>query len=720
ETAGTYDAADAGARTVTAALGTGDFTQNGGTNLSNYILPISATGAGLINPKVLTAAISGMPSKSYDGTTAASLVPGDYTLSGFAAGEGASVAQTAGTYDAADAGSRTLTAALSSGDFTQDSGTNLSNYILPTSASGAGMINAKALTASILGTTTKTYDGGTAAVLLPSDYALSGFVTGQGATVTQTAGTYDSADAGSRTVTATLGAGNFTQNSGTNLSNYILPTSASGAGMINQKTLTAAVTGTPEKAYDGTTGANLAADDYTLSGFVAGQGAAVTQTSGTYDAADAGARTVTASLGSGDFSANSGTNLVNYLLPTTASGAGLIDPKALTATIVNASKTYDGSTGAVLGAGNFLVTGFAAGQGATITQTAGVYAAADAGSHTVTAILPAADVILTGGANVSNYILPSSASGMGLINPKLLTVAISGTPTKAYDATTLAALGSGDYTLTGFVAGQGANVTQTQGVYDSADAGSRGVSASLSGADFAAAAGTNLANYLLPTSAVGRGYIDRRLLTASIVGTPTKMKDGTLVATLSPGNFALNGFTAGQGAGVTQTLGSYDLADTGSRIVSANLGAQYFVPHAGTLLSNYLLPVSAMGAGAITPAILMNAPTLSDAVVSNLIVRNLASATNSANAALQAVFAAAVPRTYIPYPAPSALSTWQNNGFGSLPAIVNANPTTSGAPVINTTEQILLQGGKDKSWHIELPPVGVTAGATPVSAGSGH
>ena len=88
-----------------------------------------------------------------------------------------------------------------------------------------------------------------------------------------------------------------------------------------------------------------------------------------------------------------------------------------------------------------------------------------------------------------------------------------------------------------------------------------------------------------------------------------------------------------------------------------------------------------------------------------------------AQLAARAVFAAAVPRAYIPYPAPSTLSTWLNNGFASLPSIVNTSgtvsqvsdsgdwSTASGSPVINSTEQILLQGGKDKLWHITIPSV---------------
>ncbi len=723
EAAGTYDTADAGSHNVIAALSSSDFTANGGTNLANYMLPTTASGVGAINQRTLTAAITGNPSKTYDGANGATINAGDYTLSGFVNGQGASVSQGVGTYDAADAGSRTVTTNLNSGDFAQNGGTNLSNYVLPTTASGAGTINAKSLAAAIIGNPSKTYDGGAAATLASSDYTLSGFVSGQGATVNAPAGTYDAADAGSRTVTATLGASDFTGSGGTNLANYTLPTAASGAGTIEQKTLTAAITGNPTRNYDGTAIVTLGTGDFSLSGFVSGQGAAVTQTAGTYDGPDAGSHTVETALSAGNFTASGGTNLVNYVLPTAATGAGTINPQALTATIVNASKTYDGSTSAVLGANNYVLTGFASGQGATVTQTAGTYAFAEAGPRSVMAALSAGDLILTGGTNPANYILPTSASGTGLISPQALTAAITGKPSKIYDGLTAASLGSGDYTLTGFVAGQGAIVTQTEGTYDLADAGQRSVNATLRVGNFTAVVGTNLANYILPVSAAGVGSIDLRPLSAAIVGVPTKMKDGTTVATLSAANFTLSGFVGGQGASVAQRIGSFDSVESGSRIVTALLAARNFAPNAGTLLSNYLLPNSATGSGLITPAILTNAPTLADAISVNMTIRNLASAAQIATMTAQAVFGVAVPRAYIPYPAPSTLSTWQNNGFGLLPTIVvlnsanSAGPTSGawvisgGSPLINSTEQILLQGGKNKSWQLLLPPVTSATGS---------
>ncbi|MBU2720136.1 hypothetical protein HF563_12310, partial [Acidithiobacillus ferridurans] len=88
--------------------------------------------------------------------------------------------------------------------------------------------------------------------------------------------------------------------------------------------------------------------------------------------------------------------------------------------------------------------------------------------------------------------------------------------TKTYDGTTTATLNSSNYQLSGFVSGQGATVTQTQGTYASANAGTNiSVSANLSSNDFAADTGTQLSNYALPTVATGTGTITPKAVSLS-------------------------------------------------------------------------------------------------------------------------------------------------------------------------------------------------------------
>lgn len=604
QTVGTYASPDAGARLVTATLAAGDFTANGGTLLSNYVLPTTAAGLGHINQANLTATIIGNPTKTYDGNTAATLTSTNYQLTGFVAGQSASVGQTVGTYSSANAGARTVSASLSTGDFTANGGTNLANYVLPVTASGAGTIGQATLTATIINDPTKTYDATTTATLASLNYQLLGFVAGEGASVTRTAGTYANADAGARNVSATLGSGDFTANGGTLLANYVLPTTAAGLGHISQASLTAAIINNPTKTYDGTTAATLASTNYQLTGFVAGQGASVGQRAGTYSAANAGTRTVNASLSAGDFTANNGTNLANYALPVSATGSGTIDPKALTAFVTGIpTKTYDATTDITLAATNYRLAGFVSGEGAGVSETAGQFSSPSAGAHLITANLDASDFTANSGTLLSNYVLPTTATGAGLIQKKQLGAVIISDPTKTYDGTRDAVLTT--YLLTGFVSGQGAIVLQPSGLYDSADAGLRVVSAQLGSPNFRADAGTSLSNYSLPTRAEGVGHITPKSLAAVIVGNPSKAYDGSTAASLTASNYQLTGFVAGEGAAIGQTVGTYANPNVGTRAVTASLSSSDFTANSGTLLSNYVLPTAALGMGTIGQATLV-------------------------------------------------------------------------------------------------------------------
>jgi len=224
----------------------------------------------------------------------------------------------------------------------------------------------------------------------------------------------------------------------------------------------------------------------------------------------AGARTVTAILASQDFAANAGTLLGNYVLPVSASGAGQIDRALLTAAIVNTpTKTYDGTTLATLTAGNFALTGFVAGEGAMVTRNAGIYSSANAGARTVTTSLVVSDFAANQGTLLSNYILPAGATGAGLINRADLVVTVTGNPTKPFDGNTSATLGAWDFTIGGFVPGEGAIITETHGNYASARPGTHQVSVSLDPGDYSASQGTLLSNYNLPSVAVGPGEITR-------------------------------------------------------------------------------------------------------------------------------------------------------------------------------------------------------------------
>jgi hypothetical protein len=124
--------------------------------------------------------------------------------------------------------------AINAGIYTPDLYSDQQGYLI--SYSNAQLtINPKQLTASIIGNPSKTYNGTNGAPLTASNFSVSGFVSGQGASVTglPTRGTYASANAGTNDlITASLSNAMFTGTGGTLLSNYILPTVATGPGTI--------------------------------------------------------------------------------------------------------------------------------------------------------------------------------------------------------------------------------------------------------------------------------------------------------------------------------------------------------------------------------------------------------------------------------------------------------------------------------------------------------
>ena len=712
--AGSFDSKDVDTvRHVSATIGAGSYTPAAGTVLADYVLPTGAiVGNGTITPITLGYGLSA--AKPYDGGTATALTAANLHLTGFLGPDGVTFAAS-GVYDSKDVVSARSVAAsgVVVGDYAAVGATNLADYVVPTGTlTGTGVITPIAV-AVALNPQTKVYDGGVSAVLSPSDYRLTGFVAGEGASVGQPAGAYDHADvATAASVSAALPASDFIAAGGTLLSNYALPTGATGRGTITPRPLTAVIA--PQtKPYDATVTAPLTSGDYRLANFVAGQGATVSQPNGAYDSKDVRAATgVSAALAFGDFTADAGTNLGNYLLPDRAAGPGTITPAPLQVTGLRVSdKVYDGTTAASLDVSRAgALSGVYAGDVvvlATGPNTA-VFTSPDAG--------PAVAVNLSGGSiagpQAGDYVLMQAGALTAAITPRPLTAAIVGTPTKTYDGDAASALAPANYALLGFVAGQGAVVNQALGTYASANAGGEAVSAALAPGAFNAAAGTSLSNYVLPTVALGPGLINQAALAAAIIGVPTKTYDGGPGVALTPANFRLTGFVSGQGATVAQVEGTYAAIVPGAEEVSAALAAGDFGGNAGTLLANYRLPASASGPGLISPT---PSADLYTGLIQRAQAQGAAVTQDLQTISRQIVFAVATPRIYVPFPAPGALSTWKGNGLGSLPIVIDAAAGTqvamddgqiavqSGEPVINNTEQVLLQGAKNKQFHIVIP-----------------
>ncbi|HEX7815042.1 YDG domain-containing protein [Dyella sp.] len=712
---GTYSTANAGNNlTVTSPASLANMViANNGVQVFGYTLIGAQASAkiGQITPKQLTAEIVGDPTKVYDGTTTATLSASNYQIDGFLGTDGATVKQPSSiAYAGSDAGTQQVNASFSVTNFTATSGTNLSNYVLPTTATGQGLITQAPLLVSGLLANSKIYDGTTADSIVTSGATLFGVIApDQGKVALDTSGvvgsftqsnvgngigvnlsgfvltgdqahnyqliaptnltanitpktltidqviannkTYDNTTAatlntGSAVLDGVVGSDNVTLNSGsataafgqtdagthldvttsgfalggTAAGNYVL-TQPSLFANINPALLSISMTGTPEKIYDGTNAVNLGASNFNITGFIGSQSAVVSQSSASYATANAGSGiTVTATLQPSDFSPANGTSMSNYTFAPTVVGTNLgkIDPLQLTGQIVNnPTKVYDGNTDAPLSASNFQLVGLVPGQSinASFSGTvSGTYDDPNAGARGVTAgSQPTGNFTAGNGTLLSNYILPNVWNGSGTITPAPLTGSFVLTAgivdaTKVYDGSYSIVLNSANFTLSGFVNGDSAVVNDgITGTFGQKDVGTNiPLSAQLSINNLTATGSTTqqeLNNYQIVNPVLGVGNITPRPLDVTIIGNPTKVYNGSTDVSLNSSNFNIVGWATGEGGSINPTATSgYDAPDAGTRTVTAVLTPGNYVVNSGTKLSNYTIATSAEGTGLINKA----------------------------------------------------------------------------------------------------------------------
>jgi len=202
-----------------------------GSSADNYELGASPTTASILR-RVLTVSGVTVNGKVYDGNTAATIAGaggfGDRVVSGDDVQLDLESALAA--FADANAGNGKTVHVSGLGL----SGADADNYALASSAIDATAdIARRALIVSVVGNPTKTFDGSTDVSLDASNFRLDGFVAGEGAHLGATTGRYASADVGTGiAVSASLDADDFAANTGTLLSNYLLPEVATGLGSI--------------------------------------------------------------------------------------------------------------------------------------------------------------------------------------------------------------------------------------------------------------------------------------------------------------------------------------------------------------------------------------------------------------------------------------------------------------------------------------------------------
>ena len=403
----------------------------------------------------------------------------------------------------------------------------------------------------------KTYDGNTSADASKFHAALVGVVSGDEnlVSVTATDAAYNSKDVAAANVVNYTGVAL----GGTGAGNYRIASTVQGAGNITAKQLNLALTGDArfDKTYDGTANVtqSLTKDrNYTLTNFVNGEGAGIELDTVTGKYADKNAGTgKTVTFGGLTLT---GTGAGNYTLDKTAlAGTGTISQKSLTLALTGGArfdKTYDGTanvTQTLTKDGNYSLTGFVTGEGTDIeldrvtgTYTAGKDAAAD---KEVTF----RNLALTG-TGAGNYVLNTSTlAGTGTITPRALTLALMGGTRfdKTYDGTanvTQTLTKDGNYTLTNFVNGEGADIAlaPVTGTYTDKNAGT-GKAVTFGGLTLT---GTGAGNYVLNTSTLaGTGTIAHRDLTLT-ADAKSIVQDGPLPAFTGQAS----GFAEGEDASV--------------------------------------------------------------------------------------------------------------------------------------------------------------------------
>jgi hypothetical protein len=225
---------------------------------------------------------------------------------------------------------------------------------------------------------------------------------------------------------------------------------------VNQATLTAGLTGTVSKNYNGTTTATLAAGNYTLSGVFNGDTVTVNNTTGTYDTRNQGTgKTVTVTG-----LAISGSSATNYNLANTAVAAavGTINKTNITVTAAANTKFYD-TTLSAAATPNVTSGGVQAGDTAGFVES---YTTQNAGTGKT--LTPSGTV--TDGNSGNNYNYSFIASANGTINPAPVTVVSGiGADSKVYDGTTAATISSNNVLLSGMLGGDANNVALSTNGY---------------------------------------------------------------------------------------------------------------------------------------------------------------------------------------------------------------------------------------------------------------
>jgi len=328
-----------------------------GSSSANYQLLSTTINSpiGTITPATLTASLAGNVSKTYDTTTAATLKPINYLLSGILGNDQVFLNNPiSGSFSSPNAGnSKSISV-----NGLSVSGNSAGNYMLlgTTINASIGTIAPAILTASLTGSVNKIYDITTTATLTPANYVLSGILGNDRVVLNDpVSGAYDNGNAGSGINVSVNGLSIAGRSAG----NYALlsPTINGPIGTITPATLTASLTGKVSKVYDATAAATLKPINYLLSGILGNDQVTLNDPiSGTFNNPNVGKDKTVSVRGL----SISGSSVGNYtLLDSKLTGAiGKIISATITASLTGTvTKVYDGTSKAILSSANYILSG---------------------------------------------------------------------------------------------------------------------------------------------------------------------------------------------------------------------------------------------------------------------------------------------------------------------------------------------------------------------------
>ena len=362
-------------------------------------------------------------------------------------------------------------------------------------------VQAKALSLTLTGTVSKVYDGDVLATLQAENYVLSGFITGESATVNNFIGDYDTASVGvNKIVYVDLLAADFTTAIGTDIGNYTFPSTVSNTiGIISKKSLEIKGVVVLDKVYDGTTDATLSLSGINYDGLVNSDNLGYTTTAAFSDKHVGDNKSV--SLTETATGPDVGNYSITFQVTTTAS----ITAKTMTVTgFVATDKAYDATRTATVTFSSLTYDGLVFGDTVSAASAGGLFDTKEVGTN------KRVDITATyAGSDTNNYNIQTQPSTTASITGKVAYLTGASGVNKVYDDNNSLPSGVSGYgLLTGVVAGDNVTVNGIA-AYDSKNAGSRTI---VQGG--VTLIGTDAINYSLNWTN-GSGAISTRTLTVT-------------------------------------------------------------------------------------------------------------------------------------------------------------------------------------------------------------